>query len=301
MGEGESTCQRRVSSKGKRFVSVAHSSAAFNLNTLSRNLCTFSSKKQLHEAKKSLLCYVSNMNRSRRASAKQKKAVQQESGREKDGGKSGRKLALSGKVVYLDIKDSRQAQSIGNKLKKLGAVVETFLSKDLNYVISSTPPSRSNSQPKGHCDGLGPESPSFANTPSPYSSVPSPTYTNVGGKIVPVTRGQAMLQIARSRTRSPSPSSVVASAEKLGIKIISIEGAEKWLNKELNKLGHSEADDAAEQQWYLRCTSINNTVECPRLLQVPPAQHTPPPTAPKAPILLVKGLLVNTIVATSAL
>ena len=60
--------------------------------------------------------------------------------------------------------------------------IETFLSKDLNYVISSSAPSRSSSQPKV-ADG-GPESPSFANTPSPYSSTPSPTC--VAGKILPV-------------------------------------------------------------------------------------------------------------------
>ena len=67
-------------------------------------------------------------------------------------------------------------------------VIETFLSKGVNYVISSSAPPRSSSQTRGQGqgEGLGPESPSFAGSPSPFSTTPSPTYKNVDGKIVPV-------------------------------------------------------------------------------------------------------------------
>ena len=56
-------------------------------------------------------------------------AVPSGSGHEKDGSKSRGKLALSGKVVYLDVKDLRQAHSIQTKLKKLGAV--SLLSEEI--------------------------------------------------------------------------------------------------------------------------------------------------------------------------
>ena len=49
-------------------------------------------------------------------------AVPSGSGHEKDGSKSRGKLALAGKVVYVDVKDLRQAHAIQTKLKKLGAV-----------------------------------------------------------------------------------------------------------------------------------------------------------------------------------
>ena len=67
-------------------------------------------------------------------------------------------------------------------------MIETFLSKDINYVISSSAPSRSSTQTGGQGQGesVEPESPSFAGSPSPFSTTPSPTYKNKDGKIVPV-------------------------------------------------------------------------------------------------------------------
>ena len=66
--------------------------------------------------------------------------------------------------------------------------IETFLSKDISYVISASAPSRSSSQTRGQGQGelLEPESPSFAGSLSPFSATPSPTYKNRDGKIVPV-------------------------------------------------------------------------------------------------------------------
>ncbi|XP_025095241.1 uncharacterized protein LOC112564564 isoform X2 [Pomacea canaliculata] len=148
-------------------------------------------------------------------------------------------LPLTGKSVYLDVKDSQQAKVLEMKLKRLGAKVEDFLSKDINYVISHSAPVRS--QSKCQKEGYGPESPAFVNTPSPFSAVPSPTSTVASARIIPMTRGKTMAQIACAN-RSPSPNSVASNAEKLGIKVVTSEAALKWLDKEMAKLG-----DALEQ------------------------------------------------------
>ncbi|XP_076460956.1 uncharacterized protein LOC143293682 isoform X2 [Babylonia areolata] len=168
------------------------------------------------------------------------------SGLKKDGGKSQQKLA--GKVIFLDVKDEARARTIQLKLKKLNAVIETFLSKDVHYVVSSSDSCKSKSQTR--CQGHA--SPALSNTPSPFhftpSATPSPTYRNAQGKLVPLSRGQAMAQMARARNRSPSPSSVIASAGKLGIKVIYVDAAERWLDRELKRYGLTISEESSSPQ-----------------------------------------------------
>ncbi|BFZ02059.1 hypothetical protein BsWGS_05098 [Bradybaena similaris] len=146
-------------------------------------------------------------------------------------------LPLLNKAVYMDIKNSRQADLMEEQLKKLGARVEKFLSVEVNYVISSLGPSKPDEK-------LGreenPQSPSFV--ASPFNCVPS-SAAQPDTKTVAVSRGKALAQIACAKNKA---SSVVTSAEKLGIKVISAEAATKWLEKELRKMKCSTASNIKE-------------------------------------------------------
>ncbi|KAL3832324.1 hypothetical protein ACJMK2_023977 [Sinanodonta woodiana] len=143
------------------------------------------------------------------------------------------KLPLTGKTIYLDIKDNKTRRHLEEDLKKLGATVEEFLSKDLNYLVTSQP------RPKDKVDNLhGPDSPAAVNTPSPFSCGVSPALTSTElQKVATVTRGRAIAERARLKA---NVSSVVENAEKWGVKIVSVEAAVKWIEKELKKLPKEE-------------------------------------------------------------
>ncbi|CAG5117332.1 unnamed protein product [Candidula unifasciata] len=119
-------------------------------------------------------------------------------------------LPLLNKAVYMDIKNSRQADFMEEQLKKLGARVEKFLSVEVNYVISSSGPSKPDEKVSRE---ENPQSPSFV--PSPFNSIASPAVPPEA-KTVVVSRGKALAQIACAKNKA---SSVVTSAEKLGIKL----------------------------------------------------------------------------------
>ncbi|KAK3603141.1 hypothetical protein CHS0354_042966 [Potamilus streckersoni] len=139
------------------------------------------------------------------------------------------KLPLTGKSLYLDVKDSRTRRNLEENLKKFGATVEDFLSKDLNYLITSQP------RPKDKDDNLhSPDSQAAVDTPSPFSCGVSPALTSAEPqKVVTVTRGKAIAERAKLKG---SVSSVVQNAEKWGVKIVSLEATVKWIEKELKKL-----------------------------------------------------------------
>ncbi|KAK0050918.1 asparagine-rich protein [Biomphalaria pfeifferi] len=158
----------------------------------------------------------------------------------KAGDKNSQNLPLLNKLIYIDIKQGKQCELIEEQLKKLGAKVEKFLSCEVNYVISLTGPFKTD---KTNAKEDNPQSPSFGNLTSPFNCGPSPTGNNEAKRAV-VSRGKALAQIACAKNQA---SSVVANAEKLGIKIISLEAASKWLEKELKKLDREFNNESKDE------------------------------------------------------
>ncbi|KAH3716168.1 uncharacterized protein LOC127855145 [Dreissena polymorpha] len=142
--------------------------------------------------------------------------------------KSKLKLPLIGRTVYLDVKDAKTLKRLQTDLKTLGATLEEFVSCDINYLITSTPrPKGSQADPYRYGD--------ISPTPSPFNCEPSPSPGNPEEKkVTSVTRGKALLEKARINTRQTS--TLLDNAERWGIKIVSLEGAFKWIDKELKKL-----------------------------------------------------------------
>ncbi|XP_046375858.2 zinc finger CCCH domain-containing protein 13-like [Haliotis rufescens] len=160
-------------------------------------------------------------------------------------------LPLSGKIVYLDVKDVRQSRSLEEKLKQLGGTIEKFLIKDVNYVISSNAPA--SGQKKGEKGQDRPDSPAFQSTPSPFSMGQSPSPTAIEAKKETVTRGKAILQIAKNKS---SQTSVADTAKKMGIKIVSLNGAITWLDKEIRKIKPAPVSTSNKQETRRRGTKI---------------------------------------------
>ncbi|RUS91394.1 hypothetical protein EGW08_000824, partial [Elysia chlorotica] len=148
-------------------------------------------------------------------------------------------LPLSRKLVYIDMKRGKHADLMEEHLMKLGARVETFLSADINYVISSFGPSKEENIHR--CSEENPNSP-LNSVASPFSCVPSPSTPGAAeSKKSAVSRGKALAHLARSKHKT---STVVTNAEKMGVKVISVEAANKWMDRELNKLEKDNKLDA---------------------------------------------------------
>ncbi|XP_046558536.1 uncharacterized protein LOC124267619 [Haliotis rubra] len=173
--------------------------------------------------------------------------------RKLDFDKKTKKLPLAGKIVYLDVKDVRQARSLEEKLKQLGGTIEKFLIKDVNYVISSNAPASGSGQKKGEKGQDRPDSPAFQSTPSPFSMGQSPSPTAVEAKKETVTRGKAILQIAKNKS---SQTSVIDTAKKMGIKIVSLNGAITWLDKEIRKIKPAVVAESNKQETRRRGTKF---------------------------------------------
>ncbi|CAG2190622.1 unnamed protein product [Mytilus edulis] len=142
------------------------------------------------------------------------------------------KTPLTGKTIFLDIKETKVKKRLEEDIIKLGAKVETFLSKDINYLITANPPAK----PTGNEDKYGsPESPSIS-TPSPFNMGASPSPSNpesVKNTIQTVSRGKAIYNKAKIATKN---NIVVENAQKWGVKIVGLEVAQKWIQKEVLKL-----------------------------------------------------------------
>ncbi|KAL4222573.1 Cdc7p-Dbf4p kinase complex regulatory subunit [Mactra antiquata] len=136
------------------------------------------------------------------------------------------KLPLIGKTIYLDVKENKHVKQLQHDLKRLGATLEDFVSRDINYLITAQPRPKNNEK-KCHGD----ESPAA----SPFNCEPSPSPLNVDDKkVTSVTRGKALAE--KARTTSRKTNTLLDNAEQWGVKIVSLEGAFKWIDKELKKL-----------------------------------------------------------------
>ncbi|KAL5007476.1 hypothetical protein ScPMuIL_016282 [Solemya velum] len=139
------------------------------------------------------------------------------------------KNPLQHKAIYLDLKDKKKLRQLAEDLKNLGANIEEFLSKDINYVITCQPIRRDGQAKDDLCS---PDSPSVVSTPSPFNCGPSPSNGDIIKPNCTVTRGRAMVQQAKMAAKG---SNILENAKKWGAKIISLDAAIKWVQKELPK------------------------------------------------------------------
>ncbi|XP_061224904.1 protein DBF4 homolog B [Neopsephotus bourkii] len=132
---------------------------------------------------------------------------------------------LRGKSFYLDLPSERAARELAVAIRRLGGVTESFLSKEVNYVVSSNkeakrgkartqPEKRSNEASEdARATGLVPSS-SKGSHPRPHQK-PSDT--------VLVSRGKELLQKAMKNQDTCSGSSILASARLWGVQILHVD------------------------------------------------------------------------------
>ncbi|XP_071803027.1 uncharacterized protein [Asterias amurensis] len=171
---------------------------------------------------------------------------------EKDQGPRGcRKLQfeahkpLKGKSFYLDVR--KQVTKLKKDLEDLGGVVETFLSKDVSYVVSDRPEVKLEYTknaglivPSGASPAVSTPSPFQQGKDSTHGATDSPSASGEGM----VTRGKAIVQKATISQnfffQTYGTSNVLANAHNWNVNIRYIDSVIKYINKEKKKIKEAE-------------------------------------------------------------
>ncbi|NWX17927.1 DBF4A protein, partial [Aegotheles bennettii] len=146
---------------------------------------------------------------------------------------------LTGKVFYLDIPSNVISEKIGKDLKELGGRVESFLSKDISYLVSNKKEAK------------------FAPTLGQISPVPSPESARNGGNSSPhpsnqkdrhdgssfkigdtvrMSRGKSLVEKAIKEQDLIPSGSILSSALSWGVKILHIDDVKNYIEQKKKEL-----------------------------------------------------------------
>ncbi|XP_069733231.1 protein DBF4 homolog B isoform X2 [Phaenicophaeus curvirostris] len=132
---------------------------------------------------------------------------------------------LRGKSFYLDLPAGRGARGLAEAIRLLGGVTESFLSKEVTYVISS------NKEAKRDKAGTRTETQSNTTSEDAKATSPAPSASK-GSHARPhqkppdtalISRGKELLQKAIKNQNACSGSSILASARLWGVQILHVD------------------------------------------------------------------------------
>ncbi|NXG63255.1 DBF4A protein, partial [Hemiprocne comata] len=141
---------------------------------------------------------------------------------------------LTGKVFYLDIPSNVISEKIGKDLRELGGRVESFLSKDISYLVS-------NKKEAKFAPTLGqispvpnPESAHNRGNSSPHPSNRKDGHEGSSFKIVDtvrMSRGKSLVEKAIKEQDLIPSGSILSSALSWGVKILHIDDVKNYIEQ----------------------------------------------------------------------
>ncbi|NWU58670.1 DBF4A protein, partial [Dromas ardeola] len=146
---------------------------------------------------------------------------------------------LTGKVFYLDIPSNVISVKIGKDLKELGGRVESFLSKDISYLVS-------NKKEAKFAPALGqispvpsPESARNGGNSSPHPSNRKDRHDGSSFKIVDtvrMSRGKSLVEKAIKEQDLIPSGSILSNALSWGVKILHIDDVKNYIEQKKKEL-----------------------------------------------------------------
>ncbi|XP_075631020.1 protein DBF4 homolog B isoform X1 [Balearica regulorum gibbericeps] len=132
---------------------------------------------------------------------------------------------LRGKSFYLDLPSGRSARELAEAIRRLGGVTESFLSKEVSYVVSSSKEAKR--------DKARTQTEKWSNVTSEDAKATSPVpSTSKGNHTRPhqkppdtalISRGKELLQKAMKNQDTCSGSSILANARLWGVQILHMD------------------------------------------------------------------------------
>ncbi|NWV59073.1 DBF4A protein, partial [Malurus elegans] len=146
---------------------------------------------------------------------------------------------LTGKVFYLDIPSNVISEKLGKDLKELGGRVESFLSKDINYLVT-------NKKEAKFAPALGrispvpsPESVPNGGNGSPHPSNRKDRHDGSSFKIVDavrMSRGKSLVEKAIKEQDLIPSGSILSNALSWGVKILHIDDVKSCIEQKKREL-----------------------------------------------------------------
>ncbi|KAM6087357.1 protein DBF4 homolog A isoform 1-T1 [Chlamydotis macqueenii] len=146
---------------------------------------------------------------------------------------------LTGKVFYLDIPSNVISEKIGKDLKELGGRVESFLSKDISYLVS-------NKKEAKFAPTLGqispvpsPESACNRGNSSPHPSNRKHRHDGSSFKTVDtvcMSRGKSLVEKAIKEQDLIPSGSILSSALSWGVKILHVDDVKNYIEQKKKEL-----------------------------------------------------------------
>ncbi|XP_051468518.1 protein DBF4 homolog A isoform X2 [Apus apus] len=141
---------------------------------------------------------------------------------------------LTGKVFYLDIPSNVISEKIGKDLKELGGKVESFLSKDISYLVSSKKEAKFTPTLGQISPVPSPESAHNGGNSSPHPSNRKDGHDGSSFKIVDtvhMSRGKSLVEKAIKEQDLIPSGSVLSSALSWGVKILHIDDVKNYIEQ----------------------------------------------------------------------
>eukprot|EP00062_Callorhinchus_milii_P016041 gi/632966915/ref/XP_007899684.1/ PREDICTED: protein DBF4 homolog B [Callorhinchus milii] len=135
--------------------------------------------------------------------------------KEFEDGTLSKRCLISGKAFYLDLPSNKSTQFLESVLKKLGGIIESFLSKEVNYVVSSSKEAT-----------LGNKSGKLASVSkreywkNSQVASPHPVHVRSGQTI---SWGKRLLETVIKNNEYSASNSILANARSWGVKILHLD------------------------------------------------------------------------------
>ncbi|NXN95162.1 DBF4A protein, partial [Rhinopomastus cyanomelas] len=146
---------------------------------------------------------------------------------------------LTGKVFYLDIPSNVISEKIGKDLKELGGRVESFLSKDISYLVSNKKEAKF-ALTLGQISPVpSPESALNGGNSSPHPSNRKDRHDGNSFKIVDtvrMSRGKSLVEFAIKEQDLIPSGSILSNALSWGVKILHLDDVKNYIEQKKKEL-----------------------------------------------------------------
>ncbi|XP_075027269.1 protein DBF4 homolog B isoform X2 [Calonectris borealis] len=132
---------------------------------------------------------------------------------------------LRGKSFYLDLPSGRSARELAEAIRRLGGVTESFLSKEVSYVVSSSKEAKRD-KARTRTEKWSNVTSEDAKATSPMPSTSKGNHTRPRQKppdTALISRGKELLQKAMKNQDTCSGSSILANARLWGVQILHVD------------------------------------------------------------------------------
>uniref|UniRef100_A0A674JLS0 DBF4B-CDC7 kinase regulatory subunit n=1 Tax=Terrapene triunguis TaxID=2587831 RepID=A0A674JLS0_9SAUR len=169
---------------------------------------------------------------------------------------SSKNLPFLGKSFYLDLPNNKNVEFLVATIKQLGGVIESFLSKEISYVISSSKEAKLDSGPRRQTEKRSSAASGDAKAKTLPSAVPKGSHAGPHHKPADsalISRGKELLQKAMRNQDSSSGSSILANARSWGVRILHVDEMMAYVQQLLFRVSGARKQS---EKMMVKCFSV---------------------------------------------